>query len=64
MPDTLYLSLQIPDALYLSFIAEVIENDGVRAADQFNKLALNTSSISVSLYLSAAELIADAFLQK
>ena len=48
--------------LYLEFIAKTLKTDGIKVADNANKIALERKEITVEQYSKAARLIVKAYL--
>lgn len=52
----------ITEKMYIDFIKNALETEGIKVADTANKLALESKRISVDLYSKAAKILVAAYL--
>lgn len=52
----------ITEKMYIDFIKNALETEGIKVADAANKLALESKRIGVELYSKAAQILVAAYL--
>ena len=50
--------------MYLDFIRETVDDEGIKVADIVNKKALEAGKITTEQYSAAARILVDAYLAK